>query len=324
MKKKVIPLIIVALAITAFWFRDRWLPQPPGQMNYLGYVEGETVLVGPPKAGRIVDRPAKKGGQVKAGDLLFRLDDAAARIEVTRAEAAIRVAEASRDDLLTGKRDAELDPIRAQRAQAAAALELARQDLARASRLSASGVAAEQQLDQAKAAVAQLEAQVAQFDATLKASSLAARPEAIAAADAAIEQAKAAAQSARQAVSDLSVTAPADAAVDDTYFDPGEWVGAGQPVVSLLSPDDLTIRFFVPEADLSHATPGTHVRFICDGCKGETRDATITRTAVEPEFTPPVIYSQGARAKLVFMVEARPAELTGLRPGLPIEVEPLQ
>ena len=71
------------------------------------------------------------------------------------------------------------------------------------------------------------------------------------------------------------------------------------------------------------AQPGLAVRFNCDGCNGPL-SATITRVANQPEYTPPVIYSQSARAKLVFRVEAKPDQGALLRPGLPIDVEPLR
>jgi HlyD family secretion protein len=100
-------------------------------------------------------------------------------------------------------------------------------------------------------------------------------------------------------------------------------VAAGQPVVSLLSPDRIKLRFFVPETAVTLARPGTEVSFTCDGCKAEMK-AVITYAATQAEFTPPVIYSQGARAKLVFLVEARPvADAAELHPGLPIEITPL-
>ena len=115
-----------------------------------------------------------------------------------------------------------------------------------------------------------------------------------------------------------------DAAVDDVFFRQGEWVAAGQPVVSLLAPANIGIRFFVPEAALAKAVPGTRITFHCDGCAG-AKSAIILHVASTPEYTPPVIYSEGARTKLVFMAEAVPeAHDNELRPGLPIAVEPLQ
>jgi HlyD family secretion protein len=128
---------------------------------------------------------------------------------------------------------------------------------------------------------------------------------------------------ARDRLSDLSPHSPADAVAEDVFFKPGEWVAAGQPVVSLLEPSGVTIRFFLPQAAIARAPPGTTIRFHCDGCSG-VKTATISYVASEPEFTPPVIYSEGARAKLVYLVEAKPAAADGeLRPGMPVSVEPL-
>ena len=87
----------------------------------------------------------------------------------------------------------------------------------------------------------------------------------------------------------------------------------------------MTIRFFVPEAALAKAAPGTADPLSAAMAAAASRPATITHVASQPEFTPPVIYSEGARAKLVFLVEAqaRWRRDRELRPGLPIEVEPL-
>ena len=321
--RRIVPILLIVVAVTAFWFRDRWLPPPPGRTDYLGYVEGETVLVGPPQAGRIVTVNVAKGGGVVKDQVLFGLDTAVAEAEVARAQAAVTTAEAAHADLLTGKREPELAVIRAQRREAEAGLVLARKELERASTLADTGIAAQSRLDSARSQVAIYEARIAQADASEQVAGLAARTPQIEAAASRVEEARTALAETRQKLADLTPKAPVAAVVDDVYFDAGEWVAAGQPVVSLLPPGNLTLRFFVPEAALGAASPGTRVTFHCDGCR-DGRNAVITRTASQPEFTPPVIYSQNARAKLVFLVEARPDDAAGLRPGLPIEVEPLQ
>ena len=323
MKRLVIPVIVVALAVTAFLYRDRWLPQPPGRFSYLGYVEGETALIAAPQAGRIVSIQAEKGQRVKQGAVLFALDPAQAEADVARAEAALASARATHQNLLTGKREEEIAVIRAQIAQAEASLGLARKDLARAATLASTGTAARSRLDQAAEQVSLYDSRLAELRASEKVASLPARAAEIDAAAASVGEAEAQLAQFRDRLKDLSPTAPVDAEVDDVFFEPGEWAGAGQPIVSLRDPARLKIRFFVPQAALAKAAPGSAVTFRCDGCAGEKR-ATITHVAQEPEFTPPVIYSEGARAKLVYLVEARPdAADRQLRPGLPIEVEPL-
>lgn len=320
--KRIVPIAMIALALGAYVLRDTWLPKSPGQSNYLGYVEGETILVGPPRAGRILARDAMKGGRVGQGDVLFRLDAAAEEADVARAAAAIATAKAQLENLRTGKRSEEQEVTRAQRREAEASLVLAKQEYDRARMLTLTGTAAKQRLDQADAAVKQWQARVDQYEAQERVGALAAREAEIAAAKSKLAEAEAAHRLARVRVSELSLIAPRAAMVEDTFFDPGEWVAAGQPVVSLLAPDNIVLRFFVPEGVVARFSPGTGVRFTCDSCaSGQT--ATVTRTASEPEYTPPIIYSQGARAKLVFLVEARPSDSASLRPGLPIEVEPL-
>lgn len=324
MKRLILPFIIVAVAVTAFLFRDRWLPQPPGQFAYLGYVEGETTLVGAPQAGRLVGVAAVKGQEVKEGTVLFTLDPAQLTAEVSRSEAAVTTARATRDNLLTGKRPEELAMISAQIAQAQASLGLAQKELMRASTLASSGTAAQSRLDQAQEQVNLYEQRLVELKASQQVASLPARGPEIDAATSRVAEAEAQLAQAKEKLGDLSPKAPADARVEDVFFKPGEWVTAGQAVVSLLKPSDVTLRFFVPEGVLAKAQPGRTVQFRCDGCAG-MKSAVISFVASQPEYTPPVIYSESARAKLVYLVEAKPdAADPQLRPGLPIEVEPLE
>lgn len=323
MKRFIIPILVLAVAVTAFLFRDRWLPQAQGTQGYLGYVEGETILIGAPQAGRLVGVTAAKGAAVTAGQPLFALDPAQAQAAVAQAEAAVTTAEAARDDLLTGKRDEELAVIRAQIDQAQAALDLAAKEFSRADMLANTGTAAQSRRDAALEQMKALEGRIAELKANEAVARLPARASEIAAAASRIAEAKAAAALARQKLADLAPASPRDARVDDVFFDPGEWVTAGQPVVSLLSDDNISIRVFVPETALAKAAPGAKLTFRCDGCTGPMT-ATVTRTANQPEYTPPVIYSETARVKLVYRIEAKPDRPDPmLRPGLPVSVEPL-
>ncbi|MEZ5892806.1 MAG: hypothetical protein R3C58_06635 [Parvularculaceae bacterium] len=82
----------------------------------------------------------------------------------------------------------------------------------------------------------------------------------------------------------------------------------------------MKLKFFAPEPMLTRFAPGKEVTFSCDGCEAEMK-ARISFVATEPQYTPPVIYSVDERAKLVFLVEARPETPEGLRPGLPVSVD---
>jgi len=112
---------------------------------------------------------------------------------------------------------------------------------------------------------------------------------------------------------------PSEATVEQIYYRPGETVPAGRPVVALLPPANLKLRFFAPQAVLPEIKYGQTVGVSCDGCeKGLT--AKVSFIARSAEFTPPVIYSQEERAKLVFLIEARPEHPEKFRVGQPVTV----
>jgi HlyD family secretion protein len=116
--------------------------------------------------------------------------------------------------------------------------------------------------------------------------------------------------------------APANAQVHDTLYRQGEWVAAGNPIVVLLPPENLKVRFFVPQAVLSKIKIGDTVNVIIDGAT-KNYSATINYISTQAEFTPPVIYNRENRAKLVFMIEAKfsPADAADIRPGQPVDVK---
>lgn len=115
------------------------------------------------------------------------------------------------------------------------------------------------------------------------------------------------------------VASPVTGSVEQIYFRVGELVPAGKPVVALLPPGNLKVRFFVNEAALPHIKLGDAVKVQCDGCADDLT-ATVSFIARTSEFTPPVIYSTEERSKLVYLVEARPQRPDRLRVGQPVSV----
>ena len=116
-----------------------------------------------------------------------------------------------------------------------------------------------------------------------------------------------------------SVFSPVSGTVQQVYYRPGEMVPADRPVLALLPPGNVKVRFFAPEAILPNIAYGDKLRIGCDGC---ARDLTarVSFIARQSEFTPPVIYSLDERAKLVFLIEALPEKPATLRVGQPVDV----
>ncbi len=115
------------------------------------------------------------------------------------------------------------------------------------------------------------------------------------------------------------MTAPISGMIQQIYFREGETVPAQRPVLSILPPGNIKVRFFVPETELAKLKIGQSVRVTCDGCAADL-NARIYFIATSAEYTPPVIYSQDERSKLVYLVQARPERPEGLRVGQPVSV----
>jgi HlyD family secretion protein len=112
---------------------------------------------------------------------------------------------------------------------------------------------------------------------------------------------------------------PAEGAIQQIYFRVGEIVPAGRPVIALLPPGNMKVRFFVSEAMLPRLALDDTINIQCDGCPSGLT-ARISFIARSAEFTPPVIYSLEERNKLVFLIEALPREPEKLRVGQPVTV----
>jgi HlyD family secretion protein len=249
-----------------------------------GYVEGEYVRVAAPVAGYLQELGVARGATVEAGTPLFVLEQAQEAANVTAADESIAA-------------------VRAQAEQAEAAFRLATATLQRLTELRAKGLASQEQVDAARSEHQRTQAQRREMAAQQRS------------ATARLDQA-------RWQLTHKSVAAPAAGLIDDTYYRVGEWVPAGAPVVSMLPPQNRVVRFFVPETVVGRLRPGSPVQVRIDGVAAPVA-AVISYIAPRAEFTPPVIYSRDARAKLVFMVEARaaPADAAALHPGQPVDVE---
>lgn len=295
--------------------------QPPAPAGYQGYLEGEFVYVAAPLAGRLETLAVARGDTVAAGDALFTLEHAAETAARAQAADRLRQTEARLADLRKGARASELAAIEARLAQARSTAELSRIDLDRQETLFRQQAAPASEADRARLTHQRNLAAVDELAAQLATARLGGRADAIAAAEADVAAARASLARATWSVEQKSSSAPRAALVYDTLFRAGEFVPAAAPVVALLPPDAMKVRFFVPEADVGHIAVGTTVAVRIAG-RSSPVPATINYVSPSPEYTPPVLYNRANRAKLVFMIEASvaPDESAGLHPGQPVDV----
>ncbi len=293
----------------------------PGETGWAGYAEGDYVRIAAPLAGTLTALPVQAGQAVAAGAPLFTLESQAEAAARDEAQARLAASLALARNADSGRRSDELSVTRAQRAQAQAQADLARSELARQQALLQQGFVAPARVEDARAAAAQSAARLAEVEAALRVADLPARPAEREAARATAAAASQALAQSQWRLAQKTQQAPLAAMVADTYYRVGEWVPAGQPVLALLPAGAVKARFFVGEAELGGLRTGQAVTIRCDGC-GAPLAARISRIATQAEYTPPVLYSNAQRARLVFMVEARPepADAARLKPGQPLDV----
>jgi HlyD family secretion protein len=288
---------------------------------FQGYIEGEFVYVASPLGGTLTNLAVARGAEVKSGQLLFELEHEVELAAVGEAAQRLSQAKSRLTDLTKGKRPSELASLAAQLERARANLRLSEIELTRVTKLREEKVIAADELDRVKAGRDADQAQVDSLAADLETARLGAREDEVKAAEAEVQALSASLAKSEWSLNQKKQLAPADARVQDTLYRVGEWVSPGNPVVSLLPPTHIKVRFFVPQAELPTIKIGQAVSVTFDGGTNPHR-ATVNYISTQAEFTPPVIYSQNNRAKLVFMVEAAfpPAEAGQMRVGQPADV----
>ncbi|MEJ6003432.1 HlyD family secretion protein [Paucibacter soli] len=295
---------------------------PPREAAWSGYAEGETIYLAAPVAGRLASLQVRSGDAVQAQQALFTLDDRLERAADAEAQARAQSAQAQAANTDKGRRREELAVIEAQARQARSQAALAQGELARQQQLLAQGFVQRARVDDAALLARQAEARVAELEAALQSARLPARADERQAARALAAAAQSGRAQTDWRLQEKQQRAPQAGRITDTFFRPGEWVPAGQPVLALLPAAQRKARFFVPEAALAGLRLQQAVQLRCDGC-GAAIAARISYIAPQAEYTPPVIYSNAQRAKLVFMIEARPERLEDaerLHPGQPLDV----
>jgi HlyD family secretion protein len=289
--------------------------------GYQGYIEGKFVYVASPESGRLEHLPVARGQTVALGQPLFAFDHEPEGSALHEAQQLLRSSRAKLADLQAGKRPEEIAVTQAQLAQALAQKKQAEQILASDEAQLRAGGIAQTDVISAQGAADTSAAKVKELEADLAVDSLPAREEQIREQENQVAANRASLAEAAWRLQQKEIPSPRQGLVFDTLYREGEWVSAGSPVVQLLPPENLEIRFFVPEPVVGKLKVGENVNVQCDRCSSAV-PAIVTFISPQCEYTPPVIYSNENRSKLVFMIIAKaPAEKSALlHPGQPVEV----
>jgi HlyD family secretion protein len=289
--------------------------------RWQGYLEGEFIYVGAPLAGQLESLAVQKGSRVEAGAVLFTLERSAELAQQQQTARQLEAAQARVADLKKGSRPSEIAALQAQLDQARTAAELAGIEFKRIETLHQTQVVSDNDFDRALLTFEQAGRFRDQLEAQLATARLGARPDVVAAAEAEAESAAANHVKATWSVEQITQAAPRAGLVYDTLYRAGEFVPAGSPVVSLLAPELLKVRFFLPAADFATLKAGDAVK-VTLGNRNAPLEAHVSYLSPQPEYTPPVLYNRENRSKLVFMVEATfsTVDARDLHPGQPVDV----
>lgn len=289
--------------------------------QFSGYTYGEFIYLSHNTTEIINNIFIKKGEKVKKGQNLVQMENFSVENSLGIASKNYEAERALLRNMNVGERTEELNVIRSQLERAKSAAKLAQSQVKRYQRLYETHVVSEAEWDNVREDYAQKTAQVKELASQINAKKLPARNDEIKNQLSRVDSAKLQVEKANWDVDQNIIKAPEDALVYDIIYRPGERPLAGKPIISLLAPENIKVRFFVPEKMLGNLAPGRKVTFLCDGCSADL-NGVINYISPQAEYSPPVIYSTVRREKLLFMVEAIPdgEKPYALKPGQPVEV----
>ncbi len=287
-----------------------------------GTIEATEVRVGTKVLGRIKDLLVREGDVVKAGQVIARLESAEYAAAVARDRASVAKAEAQLAELLAGAREQEIKEARAAVAQAAANLEKARLDWERYQELYDEGAISSLDRDAAlnRHQVAQEQHKATQERLNLLLAG--ARAEAIEAARWEVARAKAALTASMVTLDETVIRAPISGIVLTKASDQGETVLTGASIVVMIDPQDIWLRVYIAESDIGRVRLGQRARIRVDSFPDRSFPGKVTEIASRAEFTPKNVQTKKERVYLVFGVKIALENPEGLlKPGMPADAE---
>ncbi len=303
-------LAVAALAVAGLAWRYTTTAEDDGAfVQGNGRIEATEVDVAAKAAGRVADILVNEGDFVKAGDVIARMDTRALDAQLAQARAQLANARASREttQALVAQRRADLASAEAIRVLRQSELDVARRTSARSKALLADRATSAQQADEDMARVRNAEAGVAAAQAQITAAraAIGATEAQVAQAGAGIDAAAAVVERLRTEIDDGVLTAPRSGRVQYRVVQPGEVVGGGGKVVSLVDIGDVYMTFFLPETAAGRVALGSEVRLVLDAARQFVIPAKVSYVASVAQFTPKTVETRNERQKMVFRVKAR-------------------
>lgn len=321
MKKKVAALVLLLVAAYgSYWGYTRHTAGQNVGIQASGTIEATDVNLTARTPGAIEFISVRPGEKVSKGQLVAKVtrNDLAAQKE--RDALAVQKAGAQLSDLVSGAREQEISDAKAALNTARANFDKAGSDLARAKTLHQSGAIPEAELEKADTVLKVAANQLESARSRLSLLESGARPDQIKAAEIELEKSKAVLKATESLLEDANITSPLDGTVVTRNYEPGEFVQAGAPVITVADLSDMWIRIYVSTDDLPAVKLGQEVGFTVSGVS-ETFKGTVTEIASGGEFTPKSIQTKQERTNTVYAVKVGIDNSKGMfKPGMPADV----
>lgn len=292
-----------------------------GELVLSGNFEVDDAQLGFKTPGRVIARTVREGDRVAAGQLIARLDDAEQQSQLALRRAELAAAEAQLAELEAGSRPQEIAAAAATLRSAGADRDRVRLDFARSEELRKKQVISDRDFEAAQAQLKVADARAAEAAERLKLIQEGPRAETIRQARARTEQARAAVALATTQLENTRLASPLSGVVLSHNIEPGEFVSAGTPVVTVAETAHLWVRAYLNQPDLGRVRHGQKVVVRTDSFPGRDFEGVVGFIASEAEFTPKTVQTPKERVKLVFRLKVDVANPKDeLKPGMPADV----
>jgi HlyD family secretion protein len=286
-----------------------------------GNIEVTDAQLGFKVPGRVSARTVSEGENVTARQLIARLDDVEQKEQLDLSRAELAGAEAALAELEAGSRPQEIAAAEATLHSAEAERDRVRLDFVRQQDLRAKEVIADRDFETAQALLKVAEANVTATAERLKLVREGPRAETILQARARVAQARASVALAETHLAETQLYSPLTGVVLSHNIEPGEFVSAGTPIVTVADTLHTWVRAYVNQTDLGRVRLGQKLVVHTDTAPGKNFEGTVSFIASEAEFTPKTVQTAKERVKLVFRIKvdvANPQD--ALKPGMPADV----
>ncbi|RWU03614.1 HlyD family efflux transporter periplasmic adaptor subunit [Pseudodesulfovibrio sp. S3] len=300
-------LVVLGGAGAMYWMNLDKIEEGFAEGN--GRIEATEIDVATKWGGRVAEILVDEGDYLEAGVVVARMDMQAEMAQVAEAKANKAKAESA---LETAKaqvyqRQAEVATAKADLARQQSQLNVTSKSDQRIQTLIKSGVISQQDADNSQGDLQTAYAAYQAAQAQIKAAQAAveAAKSQVAQAEANINAAQAVVDRLEQTLDDAVLRAPKPGRVQYRVVEPGEVVGAGGKVVSLVDLTDVYMTFFLPETEAGRTAMGGEVRVILDAAPQYVIPANISFVASVAQFTPKAVETRDERQKLMFRIKAR-------------------